>query len=214
MSKKNLITVLCIAAILGSCFWIYRSATGRATTVELGPYRALGDVAAEETGRLLPQRGQIVIIARENPSGEDQVESAQLTALTGALQKAGFKVAATETFTVPRNNLFARGSIPHDRLLQVLQAHPNTAAFVLCAALPPLDQAELDRVKQNGAKFISICGFRPGDEVLLKSGVISVAIVPRTGPPPEGLKPAGGVRGIFDQSYKILTADNASGAAK
>lgn len=211
VTKKHLQTVLCIGAILGSGLWIYLSSSPRGSKIDLDPYRALGEVAAEETSRLLPQKGSVVIIARENPSGEDVVAAAQLKALNGALAKVGFKVAATETYSVPRMDLFARGTVPHDRFLQMLQAHPNTAAFVLCAALPPLDPSELDRVKQSGAKLVSICGFRPGDEALLKSRVLSLAIVPRIGSPPEGLKPAPGLRGVFDRSYKILSGDNPSG---
>jgi hypothetical protein len=209
--KNPLITLLCVAGIVGSIIWLVVSFSSHPPKIELDPYRALGEIAAQETGRLLPQKGQVVIVARDNPSDTNVVQAAQMQALDAALQQAGFNVAATETFSVPRLEVFARGSIPRDRLFQVLQAHPNTAAFVLFTALPEMEKADIDRLKQTGAKIISVCGFKPGDQALLDTGVISLAIVPRTEAPPEGSNPASGMRGVFDAHYTILSPGKKSG---
>lgn len=205
MNKKPLVIVLSLAAILGSVLWLYLGAAGRSPRIELTPYRALGEIAAQETGRLLDRKGEVIIVSRDDSGGVDPVLEAQLKHFRAALEKEGVRVAANEKFTVSPREVFLRGSVPRDRFFQVLEAHAGAAAFVLFASLPPMDPNDLNRVKQRGAKLVVIGGFRPGDEALLNSGVMHLAIVPRTGAPPESSPSAGGMRGVFDAYYTILT---------
>jgi hypothetical protein len=211
MNRKALITLVCIFGILGSIVWLCVSFSSHPPKVDLDPYKALGAVAAQETARLLPQKGSVVIISRDYSSETNVVQDAQLQALEAALQQAGFNSVAKETFNVPRLEVFSRASIPRERFLEVLQAHPKTAAMVLFAALPQLEPADLDRLKKSGAKIVSICGFRPADQALLDSGVISLAIVPRTEQAPEAANPDSGVRGVFDAHYTIVPPGKPSG---
>lgn len=204
--KKPLLIILFLA-VIGACgFWIYRNRPGRTPTIQMDPYRALGDVAGEETARLAQGRGEVVIVARENPDNADTVEAAELKSFCNALQTRGVHVRATETFRVPPTALYERGSIPRERLLQVLDAHPGVAAFVLFAGLPPLEQGDLERLKQSGARTILICGYQPSDKTLLDSGVIQLAIVPRTDSAQETAPASKTTRGIFDRHYVLLSA--------
>src|SRR5205085_1126395 len=163
------VIVSCVATIIGSAFWIQRNLSRRQAPIQMDPYRALGEISAQETARLLGHKGQVIIIARENNGSGDPVEASELKCFRKALAKDGVQVAACETFRTPATALFARGSVPRDRFLQVLDAHPSASAFVLFAGLPPLETADLQRLKQNGTQLVVIGGFRPGDQALLEA---------------------------------------------
>src|SRR5690349_15625855 len=139
MQKKPLVITLLVLATLGSVAWLHFAMPGRRPHIQLDPYRALGEVAAEETARLLNHQGQVVILAREDRSGDNPVESAELKTFNSTLKKGGVAVAATEWFKVPpTEQILLAGSVPRERFMQVVQAHPNVAAFVLFAEFPVL----------------------------------------------------------------------------
>ncbi|MBI3853652.1 MAG: hypothetical protein HY298_25695 [Verrucomicrobia bacterium] len=205
MNKKPLVVVLTVLAILGSATWIYVNRPGRLPKIQLDPYRALGEVAGEETTRLLNHQGQVVILARDNRAGVNPVEAAEVKAFSAALRKGGVGVAATERFSVPpAMAMFSGGAIPRDRFLQILQAHPKAAALVLFAEFPMLDKPDLDLLKQSGIKIVLISGNPPGCQDLLEAGVVHLAFVPRTDAPPQTSQPAATLRDWFNRYYVVL----------
>lgn len=211
MNKKPILLGLATLAILASIARVYFDWAGRSPRIQLDSYQALGEVAAGETSRLLNQKGRVVVIAPANPSGANPVEAAQLAAFTGAIKKRGGVVLEkTETFSLtPMEQMSAGGNVPGPRLAEMLQAHTQASAFVLFAGFPSLGQPDLDHLKQRGAKIVLVCGWRPSLLSLLEAGVVHMAIVPRQGIPPEGLKPPTTSREWFDRDYVILTRDNA-----
>lgn len=212
MNKKPVVIAIAVLAILGSIIWLYLNRSGRPPRIALDSYQALGEVAAEETSRLLNHKGQIVIVARENRAGANPAEAAQLQAFTSALKKEGkISIAALETFHLsPMEQMSAGGSVPRERFLQVLKDHPKLDALALFVGFPALDQTGLDQLKQSGAKIVVISGYWPDYKRLLAAGWIQIAIVPRFDSPPEFPKPPQTLREWFDRDYVIITANDTS----
>lgn len=213
MNTKPLVAVIAVVAILGAVAFLYLNWPGRSPRIQLDSYQALGGVAAEETARLLKQNGQVVIITPDNRTGANPAEAAQLKAFSSTLKKQrGVSLAAVETFSVtPMEQMALGGSVPRERFVQVLQAHPKVSALVLFAGFPTLEQADFDLLKQVGAKIVVISGYRPGYKVLLQAGLINVAITPRIDSPPENPKPPQTLQEWFDRDYMIVTPDKAPG---
>lgn len=212
MTNKPVVVAIAVLAIMGSVVWLYWHWPGRPPRIQLDSYQALGAVAAEETARLLNQKGKVVIIALDNRAGANPVEAAQLKAFTGTLKKKGVSLKALETFSLtPMEQMSSGGSVPRERFLQVLQAHPKVDALVLFCGFPALDQPDLDRLKQSGAKIVLISSYRPDYQPLLAAGVIHAAIVPRPDSPPENAKAPQTLQEWFDRDYVVLRAAKTPG---
>ncbi len=213
MNTKPLVAVIAVLAILGAVTFLYLSWPGRPPRIQLDSYQALGEVAAEETVRLINQNGQVVVIAPDNRTAANPAEAAQLKAFSRALKKQrGVSIEAVETFSLaPMERMALGGGVPRERFLQVLRAHPKLAALVLFAGFPALEQTDFDLLKQTGAKIVVVSGYLPGYKVLLGAGLINVAIVPRIDPAPENPKPPRTLQEWFERDYMIVTPAKAPG---
>ena len=205
MGNKPVLVAVAILAIVGSIAWIYFEMPGRRPSIQLEPYQALGQVAAEETVRLLNRQGQIVIIVPETPAGSNPVEEAKLKTFSGVSKKGGLSLASVEKFALPPSaRLFGR-NVPREWFLHVLQTHPKAAALVLFAEFPSLEQADADQLKKDGVKIILISASRSGAKRLVDDGLVQLAVVPRGDTPPQASATPQSTRETFDRYYAILT---------
>jgi len=206
MIKKTIGPVIAIIAIVGAALWIYRSMSGAPETFDLSTYNALGAGAAEETARLLGNKGQVVVIAPDtsefkNPAVESQVDSFQKTA-----KKSGLTIAATVRFKVtPMESMALGGAVPRDRFLSALQSHPNTSAVILFCAFPSLASPDYDVLKSGGTKCVVASGYLPGYRNLLNAQVIHVAIVPKFDRSETPAKEPKTLREWFEQEFLVIT---------
>jgi hypothetical protein len=209
LNHRPVVITLAVLAIVGSCAWLYVKWPGRGPAIRLDSYQALGQVAAEETDRLLAHQGRVVLIAHHNPAAPNPVEEAQLKAFRGALKRiGGVSVAALETFSLtPMEQMSTGGSVPRERFLEVLRAHPKVQGLVLFVAYPALQSADLDQLKRTGMRIILISGYRPGYKRLLETGLLHLAIVPRLDERAEPSQPPRTVREWFDRDYMVVTPD-------
>jgi hypothetical protein len=203
MANKPILVTVASLAIAGSIAWIVYQMPGRRPSVELDPYRALGEVAAQETGRLLNRNGQVVIVSREMPPGANPVEEAKLKAFVAALKSAGVGVEANERFTLPPAARVFGSNIPRDWFLKLLQTH-NKAAFALFAEFPALEPADLEKLKKDGNKIVLISGSPSGAKRLVDEGLVQFAVVPRGETPPDASTKPENTRATFDRYYTIL----------
>ncbi|MEO8429805.1 MAG: hypothetical protein ABI651_22175 [Verrucomicrobiota bacterium] len=207
MERKNIATcalLLIIAAVASSLFF---SRSGRSPKINLNPYQALGAVAAEETSKLLGDRGEIVIVIND-PGGErDSVLDAQLDTFTRSLKKLGkFAVAAIERVKMDAMTRMATGgTMPPDQFTAVRAKHPRADAFVLFIGFPMLPPNELDTLKAGKTKLIVISAALPGYRELVSAGVIQLAIVPKPATAKEETAEPKNLRDWFAQEYQIVT---------
>jgi hypothetical protein len=207
-TKDLVVGGLAVGAVAVS---LYFTLAGRSPRIDLGTYSALGAVTAEETAKLLGNKGRVLVIARDTGADKNPSVEAELEAFQRTLQKhAGLSQVTARFVATPMLMMATGGGVPPDHLVQALETHANVGALVLFCGLPPLAEPELEMLKQRGVKTVVVSSFRPDYGPLLQQGVIQVAIVPRPEGPPPGAPPPRTLRERFDQDYVILAPADAA----
>lgn len=211
MNKKIAVVACLLIAIAGACAWLYRGTSESVPKSDLDIYEALGTVTAEETSRLIGNKGEIVMIGWDFSRNKMPVMEAQMTSFERALKKhAGIQIAAREkVLRNPAQMMATGGGMPATEFLKVVKAHPKSDAIVLFFAFPNLSAEELKEISESQAKFIVVSGFNPGYKKLLMDRHIDLAIVPRFDRS-ENPSPPQTIRESFDQNYQVVTSDQAA----
>ena len=202
-SKQILVAVFAIAAAVVS---IRFAMTGPSQKIDLDPYNALGAVTAEETAKLIGNKGQVLVMARDtgankNPSVEAELKSFQQT-LKG---QKGVTVHIEKIKVTPVQMMATGGGVPADQLMKALDSHPGLGALVLFMGFPQLADSELEVLKKSGTKTVVACALRPGDQQLIERDIVNVALVPRPDDAPPGAPAPRTLRERFDREFVILT---------
>ena len=209
MIKKTIGPLIAILVIAAAAVWIYRSQSGGSLKFDLNPYRVLGSGAAEETAKLLGNKGQVLVIAPDtsqfkNPAVEGELDSFQKT-----LKKSGMTVAAVVSFKVtPMERMATGGAVPRDQFLNALQSHPNVGAVVLFCGFPSFAPQDYDTLKQSSTKFVVASGYLPVYRKLLEAQVIHLAIVPQFERSDAPAKEPKTLREWFEQEFLVITPAN------
>jgi hypothetical protein len=213
MNKRTKDSVIACLALAAVAISIYFSLAGRSQRVNVDTYEVLGTVTAEETAKLIGNKGQVLVMARD--SGADKIPSleAELLAFYQTLKKHAAISVITEKVTVtPMLMMSTGGGVPPDELFKALETHANVAAVVLFFGFPQLADAELETLKKYGAKTIVVSSFHPDYKRLLEQQAIHMAIVPRPDSPEPGGRAPRTLRERFDQDYAIVSAADAARA--
>jgi len=209
MNRKSIPSAMAILGILGASTLLVF--TRRESRIELSPYLALGATAAEQTIKLMGDKGQIVLVAQDTSEYEMPALAAQLS----AFQKTARKKAKV-TIDIDRINMDAMttmatgGRIQAEQFFKILQKHPKAGAIVLFFGFPQLTKRELDALQQKVPKLIVVAAYRPDYLDFLERGLIDLAIVPRLDALPETAKRPQTLREWFDQEYVIVAPDTAA----
>lgn len=203
--------IVAMLAVGAAAVGVYFAVGGRSQKINLDTYDVVGAVTAEETAKLLGNKGQVLILTRDLGPVNDPSMEAQLEAFQQTLKKhAGMNVTVAKIQIPPMQMMALGGGVPPDQLFKSLQAHPNLAAAVLFLGFPQLADSELDKLKKTGIKFVVVSSLRPGYKRLLERQVIHLVIAPRAGiAPPEGRAPRT-IRERFDQENVVFTPSDAS----
>lgn len=204
MSKGRdiLLGSLAVLAVVVSLYFIFGNGS---QSVNLGTYEVLGAVTAEETAKLINNRGRVLVMARD--LGENTSTEAELDAFARTLKKhSGVSVITDKVQVAPMDMMATGGSVPPETLFDALEKHSDVAALVLFFAFPQLSDSELDRLKQFKAKTVVVSSLRPEYERLLDEQTVQIAIVPRPDAPETTNPKAGTVRERFDQEFVIVRA--------
>ena len=92
----------------------------------------------------------------------------------------------------------------------VRQRHASAAALVLFIGFPVLPHRDLAALKQNRQKIVVVSAALPGYKLLVESGVVHLAIVPRPVAGGDQGKRPQSLREWFDQEYLVATPETAS----
>lgn len=203
---------LAVAALLGVALWRV-SALWVGPRLDLGPYRALGAVAAEEAAAMIGGKGRLVLVVADPGPGGDPVQACEVAAFRKALSASReVTLAAVEEVGMdPVTRMQTGGAIPPDRLSAVCGRHADAKGLVLFMPYPPVDPPGLSPPGGGALKVMVVSALLPGYDAMLKSGTMHVAIVPRFAenegtPGSEAAAAAGGARAEFDREYQILRA--------
>jgi len=205
MNKRSKEIIVVVLAVTAAAVFIYFSLAGRSEKIDLDPYKALGSVTAEETAKLIGNKGQALVMVRGTGANKNPSVEAELKAFQQVFKsQKGLTVVIEKIKIAPMQMMATGGGVPPDQFLKALETHPGLGALVLFMGFPQLSDAELEVLKKSGAKVVVAGTLRPGDQQLLEREIINLAIVSRPdAPPPEAPAPRT-LRERFDQDFMIL----------
>lgn len=210
MDRRTKNIIVATVALSAAAVSVYFAVTGGSQKVNLDPYAILGTVTAEETARLLGEKGRVLVIVRDTGTDKNPSVEAELKAFQQVLKKYKGLSLQVEKFRVtPVLMMATGGGLPTDAFFKALETHGDIGAVVLFLGFPPLTDPEIGALKKGGVKTVVVSSLRPGYKRLLERQAIHVAIVPRADAPPPGGPAPRTVRGRFDQQYSILTPADA-----
>ncbi len=208
------VAILAIAASIASIIYTQMSHTPK---VDGRHYIAIGQVMAEETARVLEDKGEILLICNATaPKGS--IMDQQMTTFKETLGKrGGISIKATQTLEA---GVEARAGpdmgLSHDAFLKLLEANPGISGIVSFVGLPMLQDADIAKLGTERPKIVVYSQMGMGMKKLLETNAIDVAIMPRmlVAPPSPTSKPSTKkpvtLRECFDLYYQIFTSENAS----
>jgi len=185
MDKKTLlIAIVAVLAIAGSVVHLMRSNSGDSPRASMKPFEYLGSAVAAETAALLNNQGDVVVVVEtmgdtKNPNAEAQVKGfkAGLGKAKGMTLKA-VKELSRSMSEDPR-------LWPAEHAAQLVGMGAGAKAVVYMGSfpdsLPPKDIATL---KGSQASLVVVGTQSPIIQSLVTSGVIRLAVVGKTPPPP------------------------------
>ena len=204
--QRTKLILFAIVAILVAFISLFFTVGNRPSSASIAPFAALGEVTAEETAKLLDNKGSIVIVTRDTSQQADPELEAQLKAFQRTVRQRGLTLAATEAARVEAD-FTDDGLLRSDFFLNLLPKYPDATAIVSFVGPPSLNAQQIRALPQKIPKIIAV-SLTGTPRRLLQSNVIQVAIVARTGAAPQlGKKPAS-TRETFDQYFQVVTAGN------
>lgn len=210
MNKRTKDLLVAIVAVGAAAIALYFGFGGGSEKINLDTYEVLGAVTAEETAKLLGNKGQVLVLARGSGANKNPSVEAELEAFKKSLKKSsGLSMVAEKLELTPMQMMATGGGVPPDQLFKALASHPNLGAVVLFFGFPSLADSDVEALKKTGVKIVVVSAFHSGYKQLLERQAIHLAIVPRPDAAP-GVQPARTVRERFDQEFLVVTASNVS----
>jgi hypothetical protein len=205
-SKQILIVAGAVLAILGSALCLYQTEF-RATDLNLPLHRAVGEIMAEETSRLIGHMGKVVVVSVSVPQAPEL--KVQVEAFERHLKLLGGISIKSKVMLDPGDNpkYRAGAGLSAKHLLKIARKNAGADAIVSFVGAPELSEVDLAQLKATPRL---IAETRSPERLvnLFKRKVLQAAIVPRFEfPAPGPRKPETG-RQWFDRYFQILAADS------
>ena len=205
-TKKSLIVILSLLAIGASIFWIYKHYTAPDPSQVL--HREMGRVMAEETSRLLNNKGDIEIIVIDTPRAPEL--KIQLRSFEENLAKLGeVKIGKKEVLdTKDQPKYRTGGGLSGSRFLRIMKKGERFDAIVSFVGAPHLSEEEIAQVSAKRPKFIAESLSTEKLQPLLEARLVDLVIVGRFQFPAPVRTPKT-PREWFEQRFQILRPEHA-----
>ena len=188
MSKKTLVLIVLVPAILTSWVWLYSKL--RPDSIDLNPYQSIGDAAARETAKFLHNSGRVLLVDADFGKYKllAPTTDAEITSFKKAIRKSGVKVAGVDKVamappSLARNEIFMEPG----QLSGLLARHADVDAIVLFVGLPGPDELNL-QASDKRPKLVVVSNYEPYYQALAQKGAIQLAIARRPGADPQEAK--------------------------
>jgi hypothetical protein len=171
---------------------------------------AVGQVAAEETLKLLHHQGQILLLTEDNSIVLNVALDSQVKSFRESTnQKNGVKIAAIEKIRRDRiaeaRNPRIRG-LSSGQLMEAVRGHPGIAGLVSFMGWPVLEPQDLNTLKTSGVKCVAVFNSPFGIDFtsLGAQQILDLGIVAREQPVETGGNKPKTARKLFDQFYTLM----------
>src|ERR1039458_2363304 len=173
MDKRTKDIIVATLAVGAAAVSIYFARAGRSQKINLNTYDVLGAVTAEETAKLLGDKGQVLVMARDTGANKNPSVEAELKAFQQTLKNhKDINVIIEKVQVSPMQMMATGGGVPREQFVKALQTHAHLGAVVLFMGFPQLTDPELEALKESGVKTVVACALRPGDQRLLERQAI------------------------------------------
>ncbi len=178
------------------------------------PYQGTGQVLAEETAKLLGNKGKIVVLVMDTGQVEITADDPRMNAFTEAIKgQKDITVMAVEKISPSLMIRSPAGKMLRaEPFLEIFQQYPNVDAIVSLIGVPRLADEQIGGLAQNRPKFVAVSDPATSSSELKKlfeAQVLQLAIAPRGHPSTNGGKPPSTPREWFDQNYIVVTPESA-----
>jgi hypothetical protein len=207
MSKRTKDIAMAILAVGAAAIALYLAFGNRPPEINLDTYNVLGAVTAEETAKLLGNKGRALVMVRDTGPDKNPSVEAELKAFQQTLkQHTELTVLVQKVQVTPMLMMSTGGGLPPEELFKALETHAKIDAAVLFFGFPQLTDMQLTALKKTGVKTVVVSSFRPGYQRLLERQAIHVAIVPRLEAQSPAAPASKTMRERFDQEYLVMTS--------
>jgi hypothetical protein len=175
--------------------------------IDRRPHEQLGSVLAAEAVRALDGGGRLIVISRETSEFEVPAAEAQLDSFLAGIKKAGRTVTALRSVKVdPLRPL----TVPAGDFFELLKQAKENDVIVSLLGPPNLSDEQVGKLGPKRPKVLAVCSgalpFRINLRKVFDQKLLAVAVVSRPDAP--AVVPPGTREQAFEQTFKLITADN------
>jgi hypothetical protein len=197
-----------VLTILGSSVWLYFAL--RPDRIDLDPYQALGEGAAEETAKLLNNSGRLVLVDADfgiykilAPTTE-----AEIKAFKKAIVNTNLKIAAIEKVAIAPPSMARTGVFMQPgQISSLIARHPDADAIVLFVGLAGLADLKGGGSDNSKSKLVLVSNYESYDKALLQMRAIQLAIVPRVDAGADEDRTIHSPKQWFERHYLVVTPE-------
>ncbi len=210
MGKNGILAIIALLALIAGVIGLLFTEYQGGPKINLRPYQALGAVTAEETAKLLGNRGSIAVIAEDFGQYNMAWVKVQMSAFQSTLKKNGIALTKIEKVIDPQLSEGQGQTFTAEVLLRLIQNNPQVSGVVIFASLPDFSGQDLAQLKQHGKRIVVVSKTSVGYRTLFESGAIHLAIVARAEAPVPSEKKRRTPRELFNDEYIVVTGANLS----
>lgn len=167
------------------------------------PYKKLGKAMAEETAKLLGDKGRIaILINREFGAYPIPYLDAAMKTFMDSLKEKGITVDAIEKLEMQKVGLAQPGPFS-----KAAENWKDADAIVSLVGFPQAPAQNSGAFSNYKAKFIVVAPYQPWLKSLLQEGIVQVAILPRIASQAGNEPPSP----PFDGGFQVFTPKDAAG---
>lgn len=209
MKRRQLISWMAVVLIAVAGLRLYFFFHPHPDGIDPRPHEQLGLVLANEAVQALDASGRLIVIAREGSEFDVPAAAAQLKSFLAAIKKAGRTVASVRSVHV--DPLRPMAVQPGD-FFDLLGQAKESDVFVSFLGPPSLTDEQVQKLGVKRPKVFAVCPGALPRRVNLRGvfeqKLLTLAVVTRPDAP--AVAAPGSAEGAFDQTFKVITADNLS----
>jgi hypothetical protein len=123
MPKRARDILIAIAAVGAAVFSVYYAVSGRSEKINLDTYSVLGTVAAEESGKLAGNKGEVLLMAPDSGPNKNPSVEAEIKAFRESLKKQKLTMVLEKVAVTPMLMMATGGGVPPEQFFKALEKH-------------------------------------------------------------------------------------------